>query len=199
MPQREIKPQRAKVEILANGFSDDQLGDVHSWLCTQAQKYNLCWLLAYADDGVIWGRMDGVSLITSYEAAKGIEAEKFCTKLSNQTLQQARIFGTEAEVLLWRNSGNNCWQARLILDILDSNNANFDEAFDENYLIVGTRCKQLNKNFTLLEDGAQGLIHVVPISIKNNEYHKLKLKVRHYLAKEDFARITISRLVYLSN
>lgn len=200
MLQREIRTQLAKVEILANKLNDDQLGNVHNWLCTQAQKYHLCWLLVHADDGVIWGRMDGQSLITSYEVTKGQEAGKFCAKLNNQTLQQARMFGPEAEIFLWRNSDNinNCWQARIILDVFNPNDANWEEAFDEDYLLVGTYCKPLNRNFTLLEDGLQGLTHVVPININNNQDHKLKLRVRHYLAKEDFARVAISRLVYLS-
>ena len=39
--------------------------DPSGWLVTQARTHGLRFLLAHADDGVIWGRVDGTVLVTS--------------------------------------------------------------------------------------------------------------------------------------
>ncbi len=177
-----------------------KIQDVHAWLVEQADAYKLKWLLAHADDGVIWGRIDGKQLITSHEAAKkNTVAEKACPELRVETLQQARLFTDHAELLLWRN-GDNTWHARLIRDAQAEEKVNWDESFDEPQLLWGTDGTTLLHDFTLWEDGAQGLRHAVPVARQftlDEEGQPMppRLRVRHYLAKEDFARVVASRLV----
>jgi len=193
--KREIKLRPAQLkEVSVPAAGPDNL---RTWLQEQAKEYGLDYLLAHADDGVVWGKVssDG-TLTTSDEAAKGNKtAESICPPLRLLTLQQARLFGKDAEVLLWRD-GDNVFRARLIADVEDKNGADWLEAYDEAQLLWGTQGIALQHGFTLLEDGAQGLRHAVPFEPEMSK-ERAQLRVRHYLAKEDFARVAVSRLIVL--
>ncbi len=178
------------------------LTDIAAWLGTKARESQLKWLLAHADDGLIWGRFDGNELITSHEAIQGDpQAQKVCPPLRLETLQQARIFAEHAELLLWRN-GDGIWQARLICDATDGQTADWTDAIDEKQILWGTDTRPLQHGFTLMSDGAQGLRHAVPLEVRGSfaeQTRPLRLIVRHYV-KEDstgFALIAASRLVDL--
>ena len=193
--KREIKSRPARLEESSVPATGPE--NLRTWLQEQAKMYRLDYLLAHADDGVIWGKAlsDG-TLITSDEAAKGNKiAESICPPLRLLTLQQARLFGKEAELLLWRD-GDNVFHARIIVDIGDENGANWLEAYDEAQLLWGTQGVALQHGFTMLEDGAQGLRHAVPFKPEMRK-ERAQLRVRHYLAQEDFARVEVSRLVAL--
>jgi CRISPR-associated protein (TIGR03984 family) len=180
--------------------------NLQTWLESEAKTHGLRWLLAHADDGIIWGKVDaGGALLTSHEAAKGNgQAEAVCPPLRLMTLQQARLFSAQAELLAWRD-GDNALRARLIADVEEGGEAHespasppdWARAFDEPQLLWGTRGVALTPDFTLLEDSAQGLRHAVPLSM-NGMRLPAQLCVRHYLAREDFARVVVSRLVALT-
>jgi|ERR1043165_1761583 CRISPR-associated protein (TIGR03984 family) len=197
--KREIKSYPAAVEAVPA----DEVGDVKDWLQTQAATLKLKWLLAHADDGVIWGRLDtNGQLVTSHEAARGDqEAEKVCPPLRAETLQQARLFSADAELLLWRG-GDNQWHARLIRTPAARETPTLTDAIDEPQMLWGTYSRLLDQGFTLMSDGAQGLRHVVPMIVSGNfdeRTRPLRLLVRHYLDEDDggFNRIVASRLVDL--
>ncbi|MBZ5554041.1 MAG: TIGR03984 family CRISPR-associated protein [Acidobacteriia bacterium] len=198
MKPREIKSHPALVEPV--GIKG--MGNVNDWLQTQAAQHKLKWLLAHADDGLIWGRMDDGKLGTSHEAGRGNpEAEKACPELRIQTLQQARLFSETAELLLWRD-GDNQWHARLIrdTDTQQGEQSNWDVAIDEAQILWGTDPTPLADGFTMMSDGEQGLRHAVPLKIEkhfNEETRPLRLHVRHYLSKGGFALIEASRLFKL--
>jgi CRISPR-associated protein (TIGR03984 family) len=187
----EIKPHRAVVEFIAI----DGIRNVKDWLQSQAIKYELEWLLAHADDGVIWGKVENRSLLTSDTVAPEVSPP-----LRAETLQQARLFAGNAELLLWRD-GDNQWQARLIRQPADGETPTFTDAIDEPQLLWGTHGEHRN-GFTLLRDGAQGLRHAVPKKLPlgpNYETNPPVLWVRHYLHDDEngFTRIVASRLVDL--
>ncbi len=196
--KREIKPSRAVVETVSPG----QLGDAREWLQTQAtsQQYkvhNLKWLLAHADDGVIWGRLDNGKLITSDSVAGDVSPE-----LRAETLQSARLFSSQAELLLWRD-GTNEWHARLISEATHGGDLVGNNAFDEGYILWGTDVEDKGDDFTLMRDGAQGLRHVVPMKVpgKFSEQNRpLRLCVRHYVEADEsgFMRVVASRLFDLN-
>jgi CRISPR-associated protein (TIGR03984 family) len=194
--KREIRPHPAVVEPIAT----DNITDVKQWLQTQAATYGLVWLLAHADDGVIWGRVTNGQVITSHDAAQNDnEAKKVCPPLRLETLQQARLFAVHGELLLWRD-GDNAWHARLIRDAQNGESTEWNEAFDEPQLLWGTHGRHLSSDFTLLEDGAQGLRHAVPRKLPldaSRETIPPRLIVRHYTNKDGFTRIVASRLVDL--
>lgn len=168
--------------------------EIKQWLQEQAEIYNLRFVLAHAEDGVIWGEFRDGQLVTSDSA--------FChlPKLHLFTLQQCRAFGAHAEVMLWQNDEG--LKARVIKD---------DNITEENYILEkqilwGTQQDETCNGFTLVSDGAQGLRHAVPLININFDksqklYRPLRLNVRHYITTDEetgLARINLSRLVNLT-
>ena len=166
---------------------------LRDWLEGQAKKHNLRYLLAHAEDGVIWGRFDSARLTTSGDVFDQL------AKLRSQTLQQCRMFGDKCEVMLWKIGKD--WKAR---SIEDTNNQ--DCLPDEHQILWGTKAEKEKDGFTLVADGQEGLKHAVPlVSIpfdqSKNLYRPLRLTVRHYLDEEPntgIVRVYLSRLVNLT-
>lgn len=178
------KPKCQTVEVPVNF-------NLQNWLQKQASKYNLKYLLAHAEDGVIWGKFKDGNLIT----ADSVFSE--FPKLRRSTLQQCRAFGETSEVMLWQT--NEGFKARLIQDEKDT------ELIPENHILWGTQADKICGDFTLVSDGSQGLRHAVPLTnIKFDEnqklYRPLRLSVHHYIDYDDsgVARIDLSRLVNLT-
>lgn len=170
--------------------------DIMDWLQEQAAALGPAWLLAHADDGVIWGRWTPTGgLVTSSEAAQGHPEAAGCPPLRWLTLQQARLFSGGGEVLLWRD-GYGVPHARLTSDAA-AGELLWRESFDEPQRLRGTHGTPLAHGFTLLADGQQGLRHVVPFPLPPSipPDSPPRLCVRHYLADEPLARVTASRLL----
>lgn len=194
MTERKIEAHPAVVEVV----SVQGLDNLKAWLQEQATKHGLDWLLAHADDGVIWGSRD---------AGNGqlLIAPELPLRL--KTLQQARLFSPAGELLLWRD-GENAFHARLIRECseAEAKNATFTEAFDERQMLWGTDAEphEQDTGFTVMSDGARGLRHVAPLHVEGSfgeERRPLRLRVRHYLEEDDasgFVQITASRLVELT-
>jgi CRISPR-associated protein (TIGR03984 family) len=191
------KPDCKPIEDTQNIIDTTHL---KNWLKAKAQakEYKLQYLLAHADDGIIWGefRGDDCKLVTSGDDCVFPQL----AKLRLCTLQQCRIFGEKGEVMLWKVGQN--WKARLIKD---EHLSEYDYIAEEQ-ILWGTQSEgQPKKNFTLVSDGSQGLKHAVPlINIRfNNEqknlYRPIRLVVHHYIDYDDsgVARIYLSRLVDL--
>ncbi|BAZ06393.1 type III-D CRISPR-associated protein Csx19 [Calothrix sp. NIES-3974] len=168
--------------------------DLKVWLEKQASEYQLKYLLAHAEDGVIWGKFQNGTLKTSDSVFPQL------AKLRLLTLQQCRIFGEHSEVMLWRNDDE--FKARCVEDThLDK-----EEYISENQILWGTQAENISDGFTLVSDGSQGLRHAVPlidIPFDSNQklYRPLRLCVRHYLDEDKetgLVRIYLSRLVNLT-
>src|SRR5689334_18044010 len=96
-------------DIVAGPVKDPQPGEaLLAWLLEQALAYRLDYLLAHADDGVIWGKVVDHHLVVSSEVAP-----KISPALQWETLQTARLFGQPGELLGWRDPDHG-WQTRLI-------------------------------------------------------------------------------------
>ncbi len=149
-----------------------------------AEEHNVRWLLAHADDGIIWGefRADGLHL-------SGDAFPQVSPPLRAATLQQARLFGPNAELLLWKESG--AWRARLIQDGSGKNVGYYNET----YLLWGSEVEQYRDSFALLCQGREGLRHALPLP-PDVRLH-VRLRVRHYLDydSDGQAYIAYSRLV----
>lgn len=148
------------------------------------------WLLAHADDGVIWGHVQAGQLITSDGAFPEVSPP-----LRTVTLQQARLFGSAGEVLVWRADVG--WQLREIADGAGEST----EAFDEDVILWGTNAgdQQANNGFWLAVESDLGIQHAPPLKL--NQRHTLKLRMRHYLDfdGEGAAFVKVSRLVDVMN
>jgi len=163
--------------------------DLRIWLESQAQEHQLHYLLAHAEDGVLWGKFQNGNLLTADSVFSQFPILRTCT------LQQCRIFGENAEVMIWKVDLD--FKARLIKD----NNLKKDDYITENQILWGTHKEQEENGFTLVADGQQGLRHAVPLtSIPFNDNERpLRLTVHHYIDYNDsgVARIYLSRLVNL--
>jgi CRISPR-associated protein (TIGR03984 family) len=171
---------------------DDIKSDLSGWLLLKkAKDKSLIYLLAHAEDGVIWGHFKDGELVTSGDVFSQ------CTKLRLATLQQCRIFGENSEVMLWKVGQN--WKARSIED----GHLSKDDYICEKQILWGTQAEEEHKKgFTLVSDGSQGLRHAVPltgITFKGKDSRPLRLQVRHYIDYDEsgVARIYLSRLVNL--
>ncbi|CBN58545.1 MULTISPECIES: type III-D CRISPR-associated protein Csx19 [Kamptonema] len=172
------------------------ISDLGKWLEQKARYYQLKYLLAHADDGVIWGHFDNNNLVNSGDVFPQLAKLRLCT------LQQCRVFSKNAEVMLWKIGQDN-WKARLIKD--DNNPERCLEP-DESQILWGTQKEEEKNGFTLVSDGSQGLKHGVPLmnisfsQDKNNLHRPIRLQVRHYIDYDDsgVARIYLSRLVDLT-
>lgn len=171
--------------------------DIKTWLEAQASQYKLKFLLAHAEDGIIWGKFQDGNLTTADSVFSQF------AKLRKLTLQQCRIFGEHSEVMLWKaDDSDNGFKARLIED----QDMDKKECIHEYQILWGTHGdKRDSEGFTLLWDGKQGLKHAVPFTdIELEKDGKLKrpvrLKVNHYIDYDDagVARIYLSRLVNLT-
>lgn len=156
-----------------------------------------CWLLAHADDGVIWGRLEDGMLTTARQAAEtseyADEVNRITPPLRAVTLQTARLFNEDIEIFLWLDTNTGRWQARAIGSIVTADHAEFLEAIDESYLLWGSPAQPIGESFTLMEDGAQGLRHVLPVATSKRQ----RLRVRQLITEDEtgFKRISANRLV----
>jgi len=159
-----------------------------TWMVAQAREYGLGYLLAYADDGVIWGKFDSNGLTLA-----GSVFPEVHVALTAQTLERARLFGKNTEVMLWREG--MALAARVIMD----GSGDTVEYFDEAYWLWGTRGNlgKEQQGFTLLFEGRQDLRHAPPI-VHLGPNERVALVVRNYLATRDgHTYIAQTRLVDL--
>lgn len=173
--------------------------DLRTWLAQQAATVmrgsadNHCWLLVHCEDGVIWGELrDDGRLHLSSDVFPERELALRWT-----TLQQARLFGEQAELLLWR--GAQGWRATLHHDAAGDSS----ECIDEQYLLWGDHGHEPQNGFMRVIEGMQGIVHTPPIdTAPTNEparTARARLVVRHYLSQDEsgLVRIRESRLVQL--
>lgn len=176
-----------------DGFVSDPI----KWLSEQMHSHELTYLLAHANDGVIWGQFDGEKLITSHDVAP----PQYSPPLREETLLTARIFAPAGELLVWPDEDGE-WTARLIAEkILPNATASWDKAFEEQQILLGMKADSLKRDFTLMSEGSQGLFHAVPLKLRwpiddDERRHPLRLVVRHYLKEDEygFTRVNASRL-----
>lgn len=205
---RTLETRDAVSYIVAMNPQTDSPENVAEWLADKNAQENLKaeFLLAHAEDGVIWGKFEEGKLITSFDVsfADAAIAKWGRAKLRQETLWQARIFGADAELLLWRD-GDNVFHARVLREGTRTNGSASDviyhTSFDEPQLLWGTDVVETSpKGFTLLSDGAQGLRHAVP-KLVTGEYKEktrpLRLWVRNYLSEDEsgFNRVAANRLL----
>jgi CRISPR-associated protein (TIGR03984 family) len=181
-----------------DGSSDEKL---KTTLVAQAQKHHLRYLLAYHDDGVVWGRFEDEQWTLSAKKFKAGLASGQQVEVSPPfralTLQECRAFGPTAELLIWRHNG--VLKASILMEI----EGDECERFPQTQLLWGDTIEDKKDGFTLLREGAQGLRHAVPLDLSARPDGTLKERVRltvyHYIGyKNNQAYVKWSRLVSLN-
>ena len=186
-------------ELVNRGFTADMTVDLNTfttdivaWFATQSPLGTDTWLLAYAEDGVIWGKL---------EQGKLALPQTDTPTLTPLTLLEARLFGENGEVHIWRT--DNGFSACRITEQPKENGA-----FDEIQRLWGTdfdRDSKVGDGFTLLVDGLEGLRHAVPLVVPTNyfvkpppRFHPALIQTRHYFqvdAETGVTSVALSRLV----
>jgi len=159
--------------------------DLVSWCQKQMIEQNLPWLLAHADDGVIWGELRDDVLVMPSNAAQ----------LRVTTIQQLRLFGETGELLLWRDDSQ--LHVRLQLDT----HGGSQHCLDEDYLLWGDQGRLVDASFTQLSEGGRGIRHTIPLIVQVDATKRARLRVRHYVQEDPqtgMVRIEASRLVSLT-
>lgn len=159
---------------------------LRSWLEQHAKERQLNYLLAHAEDGVIWGHFSNSGLTIAHQVFPEFP------DLRLSTLQQCRIFGEAGEIMLWRDGIE--LRSRLIVG--DSS----ADSIEEDQILWGTQGEE-REGFTKLQDGQQGLKHAVPLPsiVFKSKHRPVRLRIRHYIHYNEsgIARIYLSRLVKL--
>lgn len=168
----------------------DLEADVRGWLAGRMTE-DMPWLLVHADDGVIWGQRhpDGSLLLSSDVFHLKSRYPAIAVELRAPTIQQARVFGNEGELLIWREGKRLC--GRIIKD----GEAVPDSAWQERHLLWGIASGKPVQGFTLLVEGKQGPQQAVPLTASGRQ--RAALIVRHYVEADEDGRaaIVLSRLV----
>ena len=172
MSNREIKPimwhSEPKMQLPGPQVPQAQF---EQWLVNEATQYKLDYGLAHADDGVIWGQFSQGQWSWSSSHSSAISPS-----LQGKTLQQLRLFGSNAEVLVWREE--NQWRGRVITDRVE---AGSQCCFDEAHLLWGKPHGVAEHGFQLMREGSQGLVHAPPVAIAQTG----KLMTRNYIEFDD--------------
>lgn len=163
--------------------------DPAAWFTAQGSQGDQTWLLAYAEDCVIWGKLaDGELLLSQSDQLHAI------------TLLEARLFGENGEVHVWRTDDG--FAACHVTDQEDSETAG---AYDEWQRLWGVEAEGRGNGFTKLVDGQEGFRHTVPLIVPDRAFHRSHprfhptiLKTRHYFTVDGetgATSIALSRLV----
>ena len=189
------------IEKINNETCRDYIAKVTLQSEDQTSDDDLKWLLAFCDDGVVWGYHDATH--KTWKDSSGAFPDISPT-LTYSSLQELRLFGEAKEVLIWRQNGS--FQGRILSDI-EGEQFNNDDPWrpsDEVRLLLGDRILAGPKDgFTLVGD-ATGSQQVVPLPCSENSFRggkwPLRLSVRHYFERDEeeesgAVKVAVSRLV----
>jgi CRISPR-associated protein (TIGR03984 family) len=194
MEKRVIREGHSAVQ----GLDVDPAQTLRDWLASAARQYGLCWLLAYTDSGVIWGKNRDAGLALSCEAfpRPGLALEW-------GSLHSCRLFGPDGEIIVWRDGER--WWASLRRD--DREDGAPVRYFDEEQLLWGNsalrddqgRAEVVRDGFRLVMEGAQGIVQVLPIGVAPAPGRRARLCVRQYLREDEAGVVALAgqRLVAL--
>lgn len=162
-------------------------GNIRAWLEGQMNK-DRATLLAFADDGVIWGHWaDKLTIAHDVDTSYPMLQEK--------TLQQAFIFGKDSEVRLFRDELGN-WKA---VEVKDTG-----EVIVESQILWGDKPAQKQSGspiFQRLSAERKGIPdQLIPVQGAMNENSAVRLEIHHLVnyTEAGEAYIAISRLAGLS-
>lgn len=170
--------------------------DLVEWLIQHGNEVGeQCWLLAYADDGVIWGKIDDHKMITAADVFNPEYPGTFPV-LNLEKLQKASLFNEHAEIRLFRR--NDLWSA---LRIEENPAADECDSFVRSYILWGNRVKARKDGWTWVEDGQLGVHQALPLEMPEKISHRImRINIRYYFDYEKDhgqARIAAKRLCNL--
>lgn len=177
-------------------FVSQTSNELVQWLIEQENEVgSQCWLLGYADDGVIWGKIDDHKMVTAADVFNPEYPGTFPV-LNLDKLQKASLFGERAEIRLFRRGGS--W---LALKIEENPFADVSDSFVRTYILWGNRARARIGGWTWVEDGQLGIHQALPLEMPEKILHRIiRIDIRYYIDYEDDhgqARIAAKRLCNL--
>jgi len=183
-------------QVLTLAETEAFSADPKAWLNAHARP-DMPYVLAYADDGVIWGKRqeDGTVWLSGEVFSDPARYPAVAVKFRLDTLQQIRLFGPAGERLIWRTREG--FAGRSMTDGPALN----EDTFEQAYLLWHQgqpEAVDRQAGFALLQEGGQGPRHAPPVIPNGSQ--RPRLVVRHYVAydDQDQAYIALSRLVDLT-
>lgn len=190
-------------DVALPGLSPVDPAGIVAWVAGEENRptglpddLELPWLLAYLDDGVVWGRQEKTRWACSSGRWGSLSPE-----LRVGALQELRLFGPHGEALVWAEERGNL-SGRLLADSAANGWEEGCEPMSGSFLILADRCLAGPdpQGFTLVGDGA-GSRQVVPVAAPASFFRggrwPLALAVRRYLAADretGAVRVAASRL-----
>jgi len=187
MSKREIQT------LACNIGNTQQIGDLLKEVDGQVNTGNYQYILAHADDGVIWGYVKDKSLNLSSQNFPNLSPV-----LRLETLWELRLFAKTSEWHAWRSDEQ--WFACTVTD----GTGEPIKSFDEQYILWGTDPAENETpkgGFYPVQEADLGVVHMPPVEMKKDGRHTLTLSVRHYLGHDEAgaAYVKLSRLMDLGN
>lgn len=161
----------------------------------------LVWALAHCDDGVTWGRYD--AKMNSWHLGNRAFPD-LSPSVSQETLQELRLFGESGEALIWRTDSG--LRGRVIGETESESARSKDtdplRPSEESRLVRGNFVVARREDeFTQIGDGT-GAEQVLPLIVSTEQLQKsqIRLVVRHYFERDPetgMIRLAATRLVRL--
>lgn len=170
--------------------------DLKSWFMKQQELIGEpSWLIAYADNGVVWGEAKEGLLTTAFDVFNA-ESPGVFPQLQVVTLQSARFFGEKAEIQVYRKDG-------LLKAVLIRENGNdiHEHSFTRSYMLWGNNLKKQKDGWSWLYDGQLGIEQAIPLDFPATFTGRpFWIEIRYYFQYEKDhgqARVAANRLVTL--
>jgi CRISPR-associated protein (TIGR03984 family) len=149
------------------------------------------WALALCHDGVTWGRLDRDNWTMANTCFRGL-----CPPVTEDNLQELRVFGKEGEVMVWRVGTG--FKGRFLKDTTGPAEP-YLQPMVEWQILLGIPKEERN-SFTRVAS-VSGREQVLPLTVKGTPIRPpFRLVVKHYLTREDetgIVKVAASRLVDL--
>ncbi len=164
-------------------------GNVRGWIEGQLKGIESATLLAFADDGVIWGDWKDGKLTTAHEV------DSTYPELREKTLQQAYLFNSDSEIRLFRDETGR-WKSYQVKDQ--------GEPLVERQILWGDKPNTKQPGhpaFTSLLAERKGIPpQLIPVAGTMNAEDCVRLELHHMVDYTDAgeAYIAISRLAGVS-
>jgi CRISPR-associated protein (TIGR03984 family) len=172
------------------------------WLQGKAPKPSgadgIRWALTYSVDGVTWGRCDKTDHGEVWRLGSDVVPE-VSPSLRLDAIEEIRMFGDEAEVLMWRAS--NGLVGRVLRDLESVCLEDPLRSSEESRILRGDSVRRECENdFTYICDST-GAEQVIPLCVTEDKLRnrKARLVVRNYFEKQTTGavRVVATRLVKL--
>lgn len=179
-------------KIVSKVIPPDFAEDNGQWLIENAAELlelnEVGYALIHADDGVLWGRIEGKRLITP-------PSGESTPPLRSLTVQQCRVFNSKGELFVWRES-EGAWKGRLLIDAIGDYRSKEKRA-----ILYGSRVDsdQAPRGFTSIFEPGVGMRQIVPVEVPDAalEENKSDEKDNRRAFKDDW-RVTLTVVEYFS-